>query len=75
MTRRGGCAPRLAGCSASCLHRQLVEGYWAARECDERDLERETALYPAEVAEYRAERPLVTFKAWLIGHRRFERAA
>ncbi len=57
------CKPRMAGCAASCLHRQLVDEYRAARAADELAQEAATAMYAAERALYR---PLVTFKSWLV---------
>lgn len=67
--RRGGCKPRMSGCAASCLHKQLVETYRAAQHADWSALEAETMLYEAEVREYRETRPALTFRAWLEGSR------
>lgn len=66
---RGGCKPRMAGCAATCLHRQLVEGYRVARHADDLAAEYESHGYATELAEYRAQRPALTFRQWLEGHR------
>lgn len=59
------CAPRMRGCHAKCLHRQLVLEYRDARDAYNAQLEAATSMYPAEVAEYKRETPGPTFKAWL----------
>ena len=56
------CAKGMAACRRSCLHRQLVTEYRAAREAAELALEAETGMYPAELAA--ARRP-ITFREWL----------
>lgn len=76
------CAPRMAGCHARCLHRQLVEQYRDAR--DQRDSLRESAVAaPSSVPgtahtnvamhqltddEFDAHVPPVLFKQWLVDH-------
>jgi len=62
------CPPRMRGCRASCLHRQLVNEYRDARDAYEATLEDTTSLYPAEVRDYKRDYPGPTFKAWLQGH-------
>lgn len=57
------CAPRMAGCGASCLHRRLVEDYQMARHAAELAREYETRGYATETAEYG---PILTFKEWLV---------
>lgn len=56
------CAPYMAGCRTSCLHRQLVHEYRAARAAAEAAQEAATLGYAAEARDYG---PIVTFKAWL----------
>jgi hypothetical protein len=65
VTRR--CSPRHPSCPRS--HCELVESYRAARQAELEALEAATALYRAEVVEYLAERPLITFRRWLEGSR------
>jgi hypothetical protein len=62
------CAPRMAGCSTRCLHRQLVEDYRAARAAAELAAERTHRGYPTERAELAGR--LITFRRWLEGSRR-----
>lgn len=59
------CSPRMRGCRAGCLHRAMVEEYRDARDAYEAELERETSMYDTEVAEYKRDRPGITFKEWL----------
>lgn len=59
-----------AGCKASCLHRALVNDYQLARHNEEQAAETASIGYATEYAEYVAEHPLVTFKDWLIGHKK-----
>lgn len=59
------CSKGMRGCHARCLHRRLVLEYRDARDAYEKVLEAETSLYATEVAEYKAENPGPTFKAWL----------
>jgi hypothetical protein len=61
------CSPKHPSCWPA--HRQLVDEYRAARHADEQAMEQATALYPTEVAEYRRDHHLITFKEWLIGSR------
>lgn len=86
---RGGCAPGMRvgregvpGCHASCLHRQLVEGYRDARHAWEALLESDAVVDVAGGAhsivtgaqltadELAVWVPRPTFKDWLIGHAR-----
>lgn len=60
------------GCRADCLHRYSVQDYRLARHAQQAQLEQVTALYPAEVAEWKATHPMITFRGWLEGHRRPE---
>lgn len=60
------CPPRMRGCHAACLHRAKVLEYRDSRDAWEKDLEAETALYAAEVADYKRDHPGPTFKDWLI---------
>lgn len=62
------CKPRMRGCAAGCLHRQLVENYRDARDAWETRLEAETSMYATEMAEWTADNPGPTFKAWLVGN-------
>lgn len=61
------CRPRMRGCAASCLHRQLVESYRDARDAWEARREAETHAYATEMAEWAQDHPGPTFKAWLEG--------
>lgn len=65
--RKGSrCAPRMAGCPATCLHRQNVEAYRAQRELELAALEAETNLLPGDVEWYLQNYgPLIDFKTWL----------
>lgn len=60
------CAPRMTGCKADCMHRQLVRDYHAERERQEIAAEND---YRHRDGNEHASR-LITFKQWLIGHRR-----
>lgn len=64
------CAPRMAGCKASCLHRALVNDYRVNRHAEEQAADAASIGYATERAEYVERHPLTTFKQWLIGHRR-----
>ncbi len=61
------CVPRHVSCSWH--HTNLVTDYVQERQRQELERENATFDYAAEVAEYNRERPLITFKEWLIGHR------
>lgn len=61
------CSPKHPSCWPG--HADLVDNYRMARHADLMALEAATALYPTEVREYVTERPLITFKQWLIGSR------
>lgn len=63
---RPGC-PGLLACRPLCGHRQDVEAYQLARDVAEAQLEAATALYPGDVAIYRAEVRMITFGDWLRG--------
>lgn len=45
--------------------RNLMDSYYASRQAWWEQMERETALYPTEMAEYRTKNPPPTFKMWL----------
>lgn len=60
----------MAGCSTTCLHRQLVESYRDARDAWAAELERTAMGYAAEEREFSAAHPGPTFKAWLVGSAR-----
>lgn len=60
------CKPRMRGCAAACLHRQLVENYRDARDAWESTLEDTAKGYAAEEREFSAAHPGPTFKQWLI---------
>lgn len=59
----------MAGCKASCLHRALVNDYRLARLNEEQQAEEASIGYATEYAEYVADHPLITFRAWLVGQR------
>lgn len=59
------CAPGLASCRASCLHRRQVDEYRAARHAAELAAEAATSNYPAELAAHIESARPVTFKSWL----------
>lgn len=50
-------------------HRNMMAEYHAIREAWWQRMEHETMLYPAEVREYRAQHPQLTFKQFLIGRK------
>ncbi len=56
------CKKRMVGCKRTCLHRNDVREYSAAREAAEVQREAETGGYAAEIEQYR---PIITFKSWL----------
>lgn len=56
----------------SAWHRDLMDGYYAAREAWERQAEAVTHGYETEMREYRQENPPPTFREWLVGNRRQE---
>lgn len=58
------CKPRMAGCRASCLHRQLVDDYRAARAAAEAAQEAKDYGYTTE---RRLNGPIITFRDWLTG--------
>lgn len=64
------CAPRMAGCKASCLHRALVQSYKDERIRQEDVAEQLSLGYQTEFREYIASHPLITFKEWLVGNRK-----
>lgn len=63
------CTPGMRRCKLDCLHRRMVTNYHAARQAYDEALEAATALYPAEVAEYKRVNPGITFREWLEGNR------
>lgn len=67
------CAPRMTGCKVDCLHRALVSSYKDERIRQEDAAEAASLGYDTEYAEYVAEHPLITFKEWLIGHKKTDR--
>lgn len=60
--------PKLARCRLDCRHRAFVLDYHRERLRQEIAAEDQTAEELAELS-----RRLVTFKAWLIGHKRLDR--
>ena len=46
-----------------------MDVYWSAAQAWWESAERETALYPAEMADYRRQHPRPTLKAHMIGTR------
>lgn len=56
----------MTGCRLSCLHKQMVMEYRAAREAAELAREAECVGYATETAAYG---PIVTFKSWLLDRR------
>lgn len=58
---------------SSRYHRDLMDGYYSAREAWERQAETVTLNYDTELAEYAASNPRPTFRAWLM-HREKEMA-
>ena len=56
------CSKGMAGCKATCGHKQMVMEYRLARLSAEQEREYETAGYKTEIDEYRR---LITFKEWL----------
>ncbi|MEJ7633241.1 hypothetical protein [Aeromicrobium sp.] len=63
----------MAGCRIGCLHRQLVNEYRLARTDFEAGVEAE--VWETERAEFRDLNPGITFKEWLIGHRKQQEEA
>lgn len=57
------CAPRMSACKRTCLHRQRVQEYTAARLAAEEAREAVTRGWATEMAEHQ---PIITFKDWLI---------
>lgn len=53
-------------------HADLMAGYYAAREAQERQCEEETLGYETEMREWYERNPRLTFKVWLTGHRQRE---
>jgi len=67
--RRRAIGPRRHHCSW--WHRELVEGYRLARHAQERRAEEWSHGYAIELADfYRTQERPLTFRDWLIGHRR-----
>lgn len=64
------CTPRMAGCSVRCLHWQHVDNYRKQRQLEEAQAEEAGNGYEQELQDYLASHTLVTFKSWLIQHRR-----
>jgi hypothetical protein len=57
-------------CHFGCLHRRLVEDYYAAVEAQRDQVEAWSCGYATETAEYyETVEPKLTFKSWLIGSR------
>jgi hypothetical protein len=63
----------MLGCRADCLHRLMVQDYRSAREHDEARMERETRLFPGDVAIWKQANYMITFKDWLVGRRDWNR--
>lgn len=61
------CQPRMRGCAASCLHRQLVESYRDARRAEELARETATGHHRGDLVIYRETTTMINFKAWLVG--------
>lgn len=70
-----------SGCKVGCLHRDLIEEYYAAREAQSVRAEATTKGYETETRAYfgldghRAVEERVTFKSWLGQHAGGEWAA
>jgi hypothetical protein len=58
----------MRGCRAACAHRAFVRQYQAERMRQELVADEASAGYETEFDAYVDERPLVTFKSWLIDH-------
>lgn len=50
-------------------HQQLMSGYYAAREAEEREAEAQSLGYATELSEWWQDHPRITFKEWLINQR------
>lgn len=64
--------PPFHGCLRTCLHRQSVENYQAARQADLERVERNAGSrtqHPTEWADEVAARPPMTLRRWLEGQR------
>lgn len=57
------CSKRMAACPMSCLHKQRIEEYRAARQAAEEMREYETIGYQTEMAEYG---PIISLREWLV---------
>lgn len=60
------CSPRMTKCRADCLHRRLVHDYHAERLRQE--IAAENDYRDRDGNEHAP--PLITFKQWLVGHKR-----
>lgn len=60
----------MSKCHRLCQHRSKVHDYRAERQRQLAVAEHVSALYTTEYAEYIQANPLITFKQWLIYHRR-----
>jgi hypothetical protein len=59
----------------SWYHDDMMSGYYAAREAQEREAEALTLGYDAELADYFRDHPRITFRSWLIEWNRREKEA
>ena len=67
------CSKAMLKCRADCLHRRDVQEYRAARNADEERMERETRLFPGDIAIWKEANYMITFKDWLIGKKQWQR--
>ena len=63
------CSKRMKSCRSGCLHRQLVEDYYAARDAQQDQAEAEGVGYVQETQDFYDQHPKLTFKFWLYGQR------
>lgn len=56
----------------SAWHRDLMDGYYCAREAQEREAEAVTLNYETELREFYENNPRITFKTWLVENRQRE---
>lgn len=60
------CSPGMRACHAKCLHRERAQDYRRERARQLLVAESRTHGYATELAEWFEQRPLLTFKDWLI---------
>lgn len=60
------CSSGMTGCRSSCAHKLLVKNYRLERERQVAEADHRSLGYEAELSDFLGDRPIITFKSWLI---------